>query len=657
MARNVKEKRQEHFEELRGENSEFIETRNLHERVTDAKMQQERRQKQLTKDKQTDAENAFKVAAPLSEHAGEIRKKVEHEGEMLRTLSAAQGDRELETLTSKIQGAESDIDSTRDKKYIETPNPFSAVLETQSAVDHMDAPRIRADLKEIFNDGSFKAAFVAKAIETLTDDKLDLFSKNIARIKEAHKLHLINVSSFGNGFRHILRLSADQFAAIQKHAETLPLAALFAFVSDPSLLSSLEDDDPRYPIADALLRSGERAAIGLLKEKKYYQPILENSNPKKYVQQRLDLLARYKKISPFHGLFSTDRLAELDEEIVALIEKMQDRRKASLFAEAILNRHVSKEEGKEKIDIWSKILTPEVFDSILVKNGGKMIEHFIGLRLSWIQALMRIASLEEFREHLLNPRALYSFVFAGRNSELSNMHSVDTMKTWEARAEVPVIERMPTLAGKQVVDIIRMTGLSSVLTQCVEEIEIVTVDEMQANGDYDPKTGKIRIVEQENPNNQKHIPGTVMHETGHAVERLLASKEAGQLSYDAYVAGIVYRDVTEASEYPAAIEKVGGRETLIFLREAFAEDFRILLQNPELLSPERRENMENIFSTALPDVGIEELRTNIRRMYGALYGTSVNDVQSAPTCAAVVRLARVLDQINYVKPRQGAAVI
>ncbi len=651
-------------------------TESVRRLIADTELRQQREKDARAESQAKDEEAVARSSLTFGELPSVVA-KMHQEGATLEHLMELRDERDGGGLRKLLKAIETDLGSgisheaaaphSPEEEVLKTSKGFMPDLKQETAAKQerrsVDGPtesvvdptfsKHRTALKQIFTKHE------AKAIDALTPEEMGMVAPNIDRIKDAHALGLIPCFLSIRYLEPILKLSPEEFSTLQENSGTFSQQTLRELARNPGTLAALHPDDPRFPIAETLLNIDGIGAVEILRTKSCYKTILDQQDPQAYITQRLDLLERYKKLLPRKPGSLFAEFKRLDEDKVVQVEKLQDPEIASVFAETMMEWGESSQEFAKRIDLWQRILTPEILDQI--KQQQKSSESFglhklVALRGSWTSALSEMVSVEEFREYLSNPDTVRSFIEAGRKAKILHTLDPNRVQEWDARIEVPIIEATPDPTGQQVKDILEMTGLTRILKKCVEEIEVVAPSDMgNAAGDYSGLEEKIRFTGQIDPERKKLLPGTVIHETGHAVENLLGSKNNGQAQFDSYAAGIVYRDLVGTSYYPEAVGKIEGREGYLFLRESFAEDFRVLLQNPELIPSQRRANMEKIFSIALPDIDIDELRGNIRRMYGALYGVSVNDVQRPAECGAVENFARRLDRVKSEEDRAKKA--
>lgn len=363
----------------------------------------------------------------------------------------------------------------------------------------------------------------------------------------------------------------------------------------------------------------------------------------------MDLVERYCKLLPKRPAYLGYAFRYVKEENLAVLESLKDPSLAALFAEKMDNEDEDEsiDAFAERIAFWEAILTPEL--QARIKQDRESHEYYglnslIVLRVSWIKTLLEMTGREELRGYLSDPQAVSSFERAGRATKLRNLFEPAELETWNSRAEVPIIDSIQSEAAHHVREILEITGLAPTLKQYVKEIEIVFESSIQANGTYSPREKKIRLAGDIESQWRMFLPGILIHELGHALQATLALHRNGQELFDRYAAHIIYSDLFGTSNYAEGHSKTYGRERYIFSSESFAEDLRILLQNPELFTPERRRSVESLFSLILPDVHLEELRSKIRQMYGLLYGVGVSNVHRTPDCHGIARVARMLDR-------------
>jgi hypothetical protein len=291
----------------------------------------------------------------------------------------------------------------------------------------------------------------------------------------------------------------------------------------------------------------------------------------------------------------------------------------------------------QHISQWSQWLTPDLAKELLqhrlenTEQESALSQLFLG-RLSWMQALAELAvEPEELQEKLTDSEITLSFLIARESATLSfDQNAVDYVSMKES-ARTP-IEGDATEEGRHVMDLLSMTNFDVIMKRTVSKLVLTTYEKMNADGNFSNLDASLSIAIDVEASDRYMIPGTLFNEVGHAVNRYLALLPNGQELFDRYAVATVYKGAYSVSEYPAGLAEMEGQESKSFLREAFAEDFRILLTEASLLPEERLKRLELIFNSIFPDLVLEELRQRTRSAYGTLYGKSVKEDQRPVRC-------------------------
>lgn len=503
-------------------------------------------------------------------------------------------------------------------------------------------------------------------IDAIPPEKATEFASRIDQLREAQALGLL-IDAWPKRLDALSRLSTEEFDILRRYRDTLPFNTLFFLAFHRDALRAFDPKDPRVSIAKILStakivsqygESDNNDFLDVLLDKKLCETILTQQDPEAYVHEKIKLIQRfYHLLRQDPTYLNTIKLfTVLDEGKIRKLEELNNSTLASVFAETVMKnyldpwnvaeRNESTEEFCARVDLWQKICTTEILTNIedqqQERKHAVQIGPLIDLPASWIDALIKMSSIDEFRQHLSDDDMIYSFV--------ETYDAIQTVYKWmthhtmmlDGTAEVEVKDHTSSSYGQQVQDIIDVIGLKPILNKCVKTIEIVPKNaEGVWAGCYHFDTRMIKI--REGIANKK-VASILIHEIGHAIEQQTIVTQNGQAAFNAYAAYIIYSGVKGTSSYAEATGKKDGRKSTAFVMESFAEDIRIFLQDPGAMHPERRLRIADIVSIALPNINIEMLRNGIRQMYGALYGISPAEAQRITYCQTVSDFARYLER-------------
>lgn len=134
-----------------------------------------------------------------------------------------------------------------------------------------------------------------------------------------------------------------------------------------------------------------------------------------------------------------------------------------------------------------------------------------------------------------------------------------------------------------------------------------------------------------------------MHEIGHGLHQALGIYHGGQGVMDAYAIQLAADGVHGGSNYAEAMGTRHGRASDFYLYEAFAEDVRLSMKDPNMVPEERREKVRSAITLVAPNVDLDALRLSMRSALGELFGQSLADDSLWDySCDAASALANIL---------------
>ena len=424
------------------------------------------------------------------------------------------------------------------------------------------------------------------------------------------------------------------------------------------ILTAFDADDSRAGIAGLLIGQVDAYTIvEILKKPELVASILSRPDPEAWLKQRFKFLARVQEVAGKESFNEKVCLLDLDEEKIDILEGVDNNILRAELIEPMIRRDDNKEEFQQRVDFWQELITPELEQVIAQEKLEYGVKRNLLIllkgRASFMRALEQLYDRDTIRRSLLDEQSLKSL----RNTcvvtdgglariTLQERASLGARETVEIEAPEELAE-----FREMVEDILEQSGMDEIVKQLVQTMYLIPpVKAKGAGGGYGLYSG-MKIVARLETQERKQMPGTIIHETGHAVMQALIGVEQGQALFDEYVIQAVYQDRHQASAYPEAIALQGSREDSKYVGESFAEDFLVFLTQAELIPAQRRAIMHRIFHKVFPDIDLEELRGKIRQMYGNLFGVGIKDIQRPATHDAVEQFARKLDRIDAERVR------
>jgi hypothetical protein len=156
-------------------------------------------------------------------------------------------------------------------------------------------------------------------------------------------------------------------------------------------------------------------------------------------------------------------------------------------------------------------------------------------------------------------------------------------------------------------------------------------------GDYNRKSGGISL--STHGRNSEMVFPTLLHELGHALDKWLIREEGGMELFEYYIL-LTQLESTIESPYADSIALKDGRNSGLFIKESFAEDFRLFLIKPSGLSISKKMFFEKVWEMIFPEIPLEDLRVEIRLLLGDFHGKSIGDLLKKTRCRNPVKMAR-----------------
>lgn len=388
------------------------------------------------------------------------------------------------------------------------------------------------------------------------------------------------------------------------------------------------------------------AGLGMLNDYSKTGEIFRQMDPESYLKGKFDLLRRARDLGASVPI--SDLLA-LDELKVRAVEDLPDASHRKFFAPHLGDERIDPDELKERIAAWERIMTAELWD-FAQSDGWELKQLIVESRASWIEALEAKQGLEGLRDILKDSAAARSFRAGNAAAKLAEVsqnriYEYGYLKEREILPMSSVDER----TTEEVHDIMEACGLSEFVRDFVSSISIVRREDIQAaSGLWQGVSLSISLAVERKDGYS--MPGTLFHELGHAIQEKLPLWYTAQRLFDRYAVEALYSGLKASSEYAEAYALLKNREDPSFIAESFAEDFRILLEYPELLSEEKLKMMSGFFVELKFKLNLEQVQGKVRKMYGYFYGVSAKDVQRPTDCASAVKMAEHIERADQANP-------
>jgi len=391
-----------------------------------------------------------------------------------------------------------------------------------------------------------------------------------------------------------------------------------------------------------LLDRAGKDGVDLLKDYQTSGEILSQTEPSVYMEWRLSLAERVKKLGVAQGVMAN--LLTLDERKILSVERLPDSGHRDLYAAFLIERNIDENELLTRVMSWERIMTPQLWEYTIGPEGQGLKNLIKESRSSWIEALEGIAGTQDLREMLFSPKAVESFLTGNAGAKLADK-SQDRESEYGYFAErgIMPMSSVDARATEELRDIMEACGLAELIKNIVCSIKLTIKDEMRsASGLWFRESLTMELAV--DVKRKQDLPGILFHELGHAVECRLANVFGAQRVFDRYAVKLIYTGMTASSNYAEACAKLKNREDRNSISESFAEDFRIMLQNPDALPESKLVPLKELFAMLAPGKDLENIQQKIRKMYGNFYGADVKDAKCPIDCSLVVKMADFLDR-------------
>ncbi len=249
--------------------------------------------------------------------------------------------------------------------------------------------------------------------------------------------------------------------------------------------------------------------------------------------------------------------------------------------------------------------------------------------IRFLQAIDSRLGEAGWRDILSDPQKEKQFHEACAWGNPSGLISLDDYAHFEQRDSVS-LEADEGLEDRLVElgDVLRVSGIDQIALPLVRSIKFATPSSPDSLfGKADDKTANIQV---SSSDTTRHgLPVVLLHEIGHTLEFRIAQDERARELFDEYIL-LTQLERTEHSPYARSyqLEKNMG----MYVRESFAEDFRLYWIAPERLTPGKLEIFEQFCAEFLSNVDQTETRHKIRYTLGNYYSISVADVLDKTDC-------------------------
>lgn len=447
----------------------------------------------------------------------------------------------------------------------------------------------------------------------------------------------------------VAKLEPERFKKLDELSRRLTWPRAVLELLEGNGIDYLYSPDPKIRLAANLLVELQGGAgLRILNDYTKTNEIFGQIDPESYLKGKFDLLERTRELSRV-GVSIMDML-DLDEIKVKTVEDLPDMVQQRLFAPYLDKKNIDRDELRERIAAWQRIMTPELWD-FAQGHAGWELRHLIEeSRASWIEALEAKQGLAGLRELLKDEAAVESFRFGNAAAKLREVTQNRIYEYGHLRdREILPMSSVDERTTEEVRDIMDVSGLSGFIRSCVRSIEIVRRESIQAaSGLWQSVSLSISLAAERK---EKHnLVGTLLHELGHAGQDKLSEWYGAQRLFDRYAVEALYSGLQASSEYAEAYALLKKREDPSFISESFAEDFRILLEYPESLPEEKLKIMSEVFTRLASKAKLEQIQEKIRKVYGNFYGVSAKDAQRPTDCASAVKMAEYIERVDNVNP-------
>jgi|GEM_PF-2056084 hypothetical protein len=488
------------------------------------------------------------------------------------------------------------------------------------------------------------------------DGVLEMLLQNSERAEQIASFKMIgNYSSYFD-VKKFMDISENDFAiALQLSKKNKEKARVFfqSFGSLGMVLRVFYPENPLSKIAWSVFGCCNGVlASSMVRDLKKLEYISQKGG-EQWLENRLELLATFEKDVP--GVhFSRDKfLLHADTEKLAVFNEIQDQvvKNCVAASEDTCRAEDSVEEFKKRIVIYRDLfMHPDVRAQMGAGSGawGKLMKARTGILLGLV-------------EHFGNDAFIEVLTDENKVGQLAKIDSVaelfwgpsQKLEDYAAREQVAIEVRDGVLAreAEGFKEFLAMSGLGDLARRCIGTMVLADAPSRYGSprGTHNTLRDAIRI--HTSPSDERYLfVGTIVHEIGHAVN-MLFGHGGNQKLFDQYALSVIFGTDHSVSSYPDAVALAKGRLDVIFLKETFAEDFRVYLFEPTRVPEERRRLIDQLMQAALPEIDIEELRGKLRRAIGNLYGLSAQDTRRPVGCSTKKRLAMKIERTKREEER------
>lgn len=310
----------------------------------------------------------------------------------------------------------------------------------------------------------------------------------------------------------------------------------------------------------------------------------------------------------------------------------------------------SVDELRTRLDFWAANVHGSVF---LVEPSFEVRQLLTG-DLRYLEAMRDMLTDEQWEAATSEPEAAAHFKKFEFPARASSRISAEEFTTFAERTELPV-ESDPgeERRAEELRDILTTSGLEPMMRAVSPTLRATGVaGGSVSNGSYDLSTGEIKAAADNE--HRRSLPGILFHETGHGVQNLLATSEAGKGLNARFAVASALEPQTHSSYAESfRVRDKGNMDG--FVSESFAEDFRLFFFAPERLPPMKRETISRVVASRFPLVDAEDVRRRVRSVLGNFYGVSATDEIRSTSCENARLTARRTDRIDSEDARDATA--
>lgn len=511
-----------------------------------------------------------------------------------------------------------------------------------------------------------KDVLSTRMMDRLEPTDLSFLAQHGERLRDAKKENIIDMYSSPKALKILATISEQKYAVLLELAKYAKPFELSFLIEDPGTLDAFTDEkNDQREIAYTLVQRGDvLLAKNILGRKDNLDRLLEQPKPLEWLQERFSVLDRVRNIIPQFQP-NPEHLFSFDERKIDLFLSIADDRLRQLLAESLVkiksisNKVESAEDFEDRIVLWDKLLSEEDRTALAREKKidtdprKKGLRSLLSTRMSWLRALETKFTTDGLRQAVGDAATTIRFAEGGAHSSLDLMKlDAKEMEARSTRDTIPIEAPAGAEQRKQEIqDILELGRIGPLLNRLIGSISIQDMEKWVGGG-YTFANREF-VISTDRGRKPSGLPGTLLHESGHALTQLISTFSERIESFDRYAVEAMFGGRHGASAYSEAVGVVTGKESFRYLQESIAEDFRVLLTNPSLIPPERLSIMEQIFKENFPDQSLDDIRSGIRTMYGTLYGIGVEDVQRPDTDHHVEEMSEMLDRRYQAQAKES----